>query len=101
MLKEVEVTIDGKQVKFSLMSLTYGQRNACLRRATNMRVGMGAQTMDVDPFLFNEYRLIEAIITPAEYKSLDKIRGLPEAAGDALVAALDEVSELNPKSKDA
>ena len=88
--KVVDLDVDGKTHRFVLRSLTYGQRNECLRKSTRMNAML--KTAEVDPFLFNELRVAESIQAPPEFKSLDKVRSLDPELGDKLIVMIDELN---------
>jgi len=93
---DVEVDLYGKPVVFKLKPLTYGQRNNCLRRSSVVKVSGTTPDVSVDLYMFNELRLMEAIVEPVVYKTLEKVRELPVEVGDKLIAELDKVSSVLP-----
>jgi len=98
---EVEVTEIGKDVptKIVLRKYSAGQRNQAYRDAMKIRGDVKAAngSYDLDFVLYNELRVLAAIESPAEFKSLQAIRDklYPEDY-DKLVVAVDKLSEVSP-----
>jgi hypothetical protein len=98
---DVEVTEIGKEVatKVVLKRYSAGARNQAYREAAKIKgdVKSSGGSYDIDYILYNELRVVAAIESPVELKSLVAIRDklYPEDF-DKLVAAVDKLGEVTP-----
>jgi hypothetical protein len=97
---EVEVPIKGVKTKVKLRSLDAGARNEAIRKSMGNRgMGSGSYNPDMDPVLFNEWRLFFGIVEPASLKSMDAIHhDLEPEDYDKLIDEMNKISEVSPQS---
>lgn len=99
MVREVKVQVDveGKAIEFVLRRLSYGQRNECLRRATT--TNLAQQSASIDPYLYNELRLVHSIVTPAEFKDIAKVKDLDISVAEKLIEEVEKLNEVTNPSR--
>ena len=91
--KIVEIKYKGKMEKFVLKPLDWGSNNECLRKAT--RLNPITQAADLDPYTYNEYRLLMSLIDAPIQINLPNIRKLPRLVGDKLISEVDKLSNMD------
>jgi hypothetical protein len=94
-MKEIVVEIPWNEGKANvkLVKLTFGQRNECLRKATN--INPLTQSATLDPYTFSELRLVASIKeAPFPVGDVKVIRDLEPEVGDLLVTTLEKLNEV-------
>ena len=98
-MKQKTVTVkdaEDKDVEFVIRELTYGEVNYCCNQATKTNFASRPPVAEVNPFFLNEMRLEKAIVSPAEYKSLIKVKSLPGSSAEKLLSTLDGLTDVPP-----